>query len=100
MVEATRHGRIDVAYFGPLSYCLAKSKCDLEPFAAKIHDGSATYRSVIVANADDPIETLADIKGRIMAYGDKASTSSHLIPKSMLVGEGLKSGEDYQEVFV
>lgn len=100
MIEATRHGRIDVAYFGPLSYCLAKSKCDLEPFAAKLQHGSATYQSVIVANADEPIETLADIKGRIMAYGDTASTSSHLIPKSMLVAEGLTSGEDYQEVFV
>ena len=100
MIEATRRGRIDVAYFGPLSYCLAKIKCDLEPFAAKLQHDSPTYRSVVVANADEPIETLADIKGHIMAYGDTASTSSHLIPKSMLVAEGLTSGEDYQEVFV
>lgn len=100
MIEATRHGRIDVAYFGPLSYCLCKSKCKIEPFAAKLQNGSPTYQSVIVANADEPLATLADIKGRTMAYGDKASTSSHLIPMSMLVAEGLEGGRDYEEVFL
>ncbi|HVA45334.1 MAG TPA: phosphate/phosphite/phosphonate ABC transporter substrate-binding protein [Pirellulales bacterium] len=100
MIEATRHGRIDVAYFGPLSYCLCKSKCDIEPFAAKLQQGSTTYQSVIVANAGEAIESLAGIKGRTMAYGDKASTSSHLIPKSMLAAEGLLAGRDYEEVFV
>jgi phosphonate transport system substrate-binding protein len=100
MIEAVRHGRIDVAYFGPLSYCLAKSKCDIEPFAAKLQHGATTYQSVVVANAEAGVATLADIKGRQMAYGDTASTSSHLIPKSMLVAEGLLAGRDYKEVFV
>jgi phosphonate transport system substrate-binding protein len=100
MIEAVRHGRIDVAYFGPLSYCLAKSKCDIEPFAAKLQHGATTYESVVVANVEAGIETLADMKGRQVAYGDKASTSSHLIPKSMLAAEGLLAGRDYEEVFV
>jgi phosphonate transport system substrate-binding protein len=100
MIEAVRHGRIDVAYFGPLSYCLAKSKCDIEPFAAKLLDGTATYTSLIVANAAAGIETLADLKGCHVAFGDKASTSSHLIPKSMLAAEGLLAKRDYDEVFV
>src|SRR5664279_5241569 len=34
MIEAMRHGRIDLAYFGPLSYVLAKSKSNIEAFAA------------------------------------------------------------------
>jgi phosphonate transport system substrate-binding protein len=100
MIEAVRHGRIDIAYFGPLSYCLAKSKCEIEPFAAKLQDGTATYTSLVVANTEIPIETLADVKGKQVAFGDKASTSSHLIPKSMLAAEGLLAGRDYQEVFV
>jgi phosphonate transport system substrate-binding protein len=100
MIEAVRHGRIDVAYFGPLSYCLAKSKCDIEPFAAKLQDGSPTYQALVVANEDSEIETLADVKGRQVAFGDKASTSSHLIPKSMLASAGLLAGRDYEEAFV
>ncbi len=100
MIEAVRHGRIDVAYFGPLSYCLARSKCDIEPFAAKLQDGAATYQSLLVANSEASIKTLADAQGCQVAFGDKASTSSHLIPKSMLVAAGLLAGRDYQEVFV
>ena len=100
MIEAVRHGRIDVAYFGPLSYCLAKSKCEIEPFAAKVQDGSPTYQAIVVANANSAIKTLADIKGAQVAFGDKASTSSHLIPKSMLAGAGLLAGRDYEQAFV
>lgn len=100
MIEAVRHGRIDLAYFGPLSYCLAKSKCDIEPFAAKMQDGAATYTSLVVAHSETPIETLKDIKGLQVAYGDTASTSSHLIPKSMLAAAGLLAGRDYEEAFV
>ena len=100
MIEAMRHDRLDLAYFGPLSYVMAKSKCDIEPFAAMQKKGKATYRSVVIANAASGIEKMADIKGHDMAFGDVASTSSHLIPKSMLLNEGLKSGEDYKEHFV
>lgn len=100
MIEAMRFGRIDMAYFGPLSYVLAKSKSDIEPFAAMITDGKPTYRSVVIANAKAGVNTLADIKGKKMVYGDRASTSSHLIPKSMLAEAGLLQDRDYQQHFV
>jgi phosphonate transport system substrate-binding protein len=99
MIEATRMGRIDLAFFGPLSYCLAKDKCAIEPFAAKMKNGSTTYTSVIIANVDAGINKLEDIKGKRMAYGDVASTSSHLIPKGMLAKAGLKE-TDYKESYL
>ncbi|MFH1870257.1 MAG: phosphate/phosphite/phosphonate ABC transporter substrate-binding protein [Pseudomonadota bacterium] len=100
MIEAMRHGRIDLAYFGPLSYVLARQKSDIEPFVALKAKGSTTYQSVVIANAGANIKRLEDIKGRNMAYGDKASTSSHLIPKSVLAERGLDPGTDYKEHFV
>lgn len=101
MIEAMRFGRIDLAYFGPLSYVMAKSKSDIEPFAAMIVDGKPTYRSIIIANADSGVESYTDIRGRKMAYGDRASTSSHLIPKTVLLeSAGLEAGKDYEAHFV
>ena len=100
MIEAMRHGRLDLAYFGPLSYVMAKSKCDIEPFAAMQKKGKATYRSVVITHVGSGIEKLADIKGHDMAFGDIASTSSHLIPKSLLLNDGLSAGKDYKEHFV
>lgn len=99
MVEATRNGHIDLAFFGPLSYCIAKEKCQIEAFAAKTKNGSATYKSVIIAGIDSGINSLSDIRGKRMAYGDQASTSSHLIPKSVLAASGVNPA-DYQEHFL
>jgi len=100
MIEAMRHGRIDLAYFGPLSYVMAKSKSDIEAFAAIVKKGSTTYQGVVIGNAEAGVKTIADIKGKDVAYGDPASTSSHLIPKSILAADGLKDGVDYKEHFV
>jgi phosphonate transport system substrate-binding protein len=101
MIEAMRRGRIEMAYFGPLSYVMAKEKAPaIEAFAAQIQKGSATYRSVLIVNAQSGIHELKDIRGKVVAFGDPASTSSHLIPKSTLRAAGLTEKVDYQEQFV
>jgi phosphonate transport system substrate-binding protein len=100
MIEAMRFGRIDLAYFGPLSYVLAKTKADIEPFAAMVGDGKPTYRSVVIANTNANVGALGEIKGKKVAFGDRASTSSHLIPKTMMAEAGLAHERDYQQHFV
>jgi len=100
MIEAMRFGRIDIAYFGPLSYVLAKTKSDIEPFAAMVNHGKPTYRSVVIANVRAGVNSLADMQGKKMLFGDRASTSSHLIPKAMLADAGLVHDRDYQQNFV
>jgi len=96
MIEAMRFKRIDLGYFGPLSYVLARSRSDIEPFAALVAKGKTTYTSYLVANADAGIATPADVKGKTVGFGDPASTSSHLIPRALLKAAGLEGGTDYQ----
>jgi phosphonate transport system substrate-binding protein len=100
MIEAMRHGRLDLAYFGPLSYVLAKQKSEIEAFAALKRNGSTTYQSVLIINTAAGIGSISDIANKDVAWGDKASTSSHLIPKSMLAEKGLMAGDQYREHFV
>jgi phosphonate transport system substrate-binding protein len=100
MIEAMRHGRLDLAFFGPLSYVLAKQKSDIEAFAALKRKGKTTYQAVIVANTAAQVNSFADVAGKDVAFGDVASTSSHLIPKYMLGQKGLKAGQNYKEHFV
>lgn len=100
MIEAASNGRLDLAYFGPLSYVLAKTKSNIEAFAALAKDGETTYKAVVIGNVDAGIDSYEKIKGKTVAYGDQASTSSHLIPKSMLVEQGLKAQEDYEAVYL
>lgn len=100
MIEAMRFGRLDLAYFGPLSYVLAKTKSDIEPFAAMVKDGKPTYRSIIIANTNSGVNSYKDIKGKKIAFGDRVSTSSHLIPKTVLAEAGVMVDRDYSAHFV
>ena len=100
MIEAASNGRLDLAYFGPLSYVLAKTKSELEPFAARLKDGSTTYTSIIIGNVDAGIDEVTDIEGQTVALGDPASTSSRLFPELTLANEGLTSGDNYEAVFL
>lgn len=86
MIEAMAGGRLELGYFGPLSYVLAQEKADIEPFAAlqEVEGEDPTYQSVFIANSESGIESLDDVAGKTVAWGDQASTSSHLIPKAML----------------
>jgi phosphate/phosphite/phosphonate ABC transporter binding protein len=91
MIEAMRRGRLELAYFGPLSYVLARSKdSDVEPFAALVEQagGPPVYQALVIGNVGQHIDAIADLNGKTVAYGDPASTSSHLIPKSMLPTRG------------
>jgi phosphonate transport system substrate-binding protein len=99
MIEAMRFGRIEVAYFGPFSYVLAKSRApEIEPFAVGVERGSATYNSILIATAGGPVKAISDIRGKPFGFGDQASTSSHLAPRAHLLKKGLEADKDYKPV--
>ncbi len=102
MIEAMRFGRIEIAYFGPFSYVLAKSRAEgIEPFAVGVERGSPTYRSIIIAAVDGPVRKLEDVRGHPMAFGDQASTSSHLVPRATILRRaGLVGERDFRVVHV
>jgi phosphonate transport system substrate-binding protein len=100
MIEAMRFGRIDVAYFGPFSYVLARSRAPgIEPFAVGLDArGSPTYTSVFIVLADSPLKSLSQARGLNVGYGDPASTSSHLAPRALMQEQGLVGDKDYKVI--
>jgi phosphonate transport system substrate-binding protein len=66
MIEAMRNERIDLAYFGPLSYVLAQSKSDISAFAAKTKHGSPTYEAVVIGNVESGSATSR--RSRVMIW--------------------------------
>jgi phosphonate transport system substrate-binding protein len=79
---------------------MAKSKSDkVEAFAALLEKGSAVYHSIMIAHKGSGVTEPKGAAGKNVAFGDTASTSSHLIPKKMLLDAGLRHGEDYRQRF-
>ena len=89
VIEAMRTGKADMAYFGPLSFCLAYERAGAEPIGmiAKDKDKkNATYKSVLVTSCKNTdINSIQDIKGKTMAFVDPNSTSGNLIPSAAIM---------------
>lgn len=96
-IEAMRAKHIDMAWFGPFSYIIAANVADAQAIVNGIRrsDGKAEYQSIIVVRAGSGIETLADLKGKKFAFVDPASTSGNLIPRKMLIDNGIDPEEDF-----
>lgn len=82
VIEAMKKGRIDIAWFGPLSYVLAEREANAEAFAVGVRSdtGLSTYRSIFVVPEGSKVQSIQDLKGKSVAFVDPASTSGSLIP--------------------
>lgn len=85
VIEAMKKKRVDIAWFGPLSYYLAEQEAGAEAFAVGVNEkGKSTYRSIFVVPGDSPAKSLKDLKGKSVAFVDPASTSGGLMPTYMV----------------
>lgn len=89
VIEAMKKKRVDIAWFGPLSYYLAEQEAGAEAFAVGLREGSNshTYKSIFVAPCDSGIKSIKDMKGKSVAFVDPASTSGGLMPTYMVKKE-------------
>lgn len=89
IIEALRTGQADMAYMGPLAIALADERADIEPIAMKAEEGDkskAIYHSVLITNsANTEINSIADIKGKTIAFVDPDSTSGNLVPTAEIL---------------
>lgn len=84
-IEAMKQNRVDLAFFGPLSYVLAETEAGAEAFAVGVREnGESTYHTVFVVPGDSSIQSLQDLKGKSVAFVDPASTSGALMPTFMI----------------
>lgn len=100
VVEAMASEKLDVAYFGGLTYVQAKERANIYPIVTEIDQYTKTtkYHSLIIVPADSPIKNLAELKGKTFAFGDVNSTSGSLYPRMMLDKVGLKTPGDFKNV--
>ena len=86
VIEAMKKKRVDVAWFGPLSYYLAEMEAGAEAFAVGIRQGSDshTYKSLLITPCDSGYKRIMDLKGKNVAFVDPASTSGGLMPSYMV----------------
>ncbi len=83
-LEKIGQGKTDLAYLDPAAYCDARHKHDIVPLAKAVKNEPEGCGSVLVVRRDSPIRKIVQTRGRSLALGSVHSSSSYLMPLSML----------------
>jgi phosphonate transport system substrate-binding protein len=96
-VEAMRAKQVDFVLTGPAEYVVFKKRSD-----ARVVVGfqRPDYFAMIVALADSPLQSVQDLKGKKVAFGDIGSTSAHLGPMQLLADFGVDPMNDVEPLHV
>ena len=85
--DALADGKVDIAWIPPLAFVQAQAKNhDIAPLnkAMRQGGGSLFYRAVFVVGQGSAAKSLADLKGKKVAWVSKSSTSGYLFPRELL----------------
>ncbi|OGB00495.1 MAG: phosphonate ABC transporter substrate-binding protein [Burkholderiales bacterium RIFCSPHIGHO2_12_FULL_69_20] len=80
LAKSLANGEADIALMGPWGYVLANHVAGAQAVASILYDDKPEYFAIMVTHPKSGIRSIADLKGRTFAFGDKGSTSGYLIP--------------------
>src|SRR3978361_1229067 len=91
VMQAMGAGQLDLAEFSPSAFAGAWLDCKcVEPAVVPLEkDGTVFYIAVMVTRKDSGITSIAQMKGRSLAWADPNSASGYLIPSASLKTSGI-----------
>ena len=92
-VEALANAHVDYILTGPAEYIVFRARAKAVPVVAWQR---LDYFTQIVTLNGNGIQTVADLKGKKIAFGDIGSTSTHLGPAQLLASAGMMPNVDYE----
>lgn len=98
-VVALVSNQADLGWLGGVTTvdAMLKSKGEVGPLVSRGKD--LEFKSYIIVKGDSPYKTVADLKGKKFTFGDKKSTSGHVMPRHLLATEqGVAEAEKFFSV--
>jgi len=92
-VEALANGHVDYVLTGPAEYIVFRARAKAVPVVAWQR---LDYFTQLVVTNESSVKTMADMKGKVIAFGEVGSTSTHLGPAQLLASMGLMPNKDYK----
>ena len=97
--KALRNETADVGFMGPLQYLLAHEQAGAQAILGEVYNGQPTYTAQIFVRKDSGIRSLADLRGKTMAFVDPLSSSGYLYPLETFRQAGLIAKREDAEQF-
>jgi len=93
-IDALVQGEIDFVRFGPASYVIAKKRQPgVRLLAMEQENGEKRFKGVVAVRKNSPMRTLADLKGKRFAFGDRNSTIGRYLIQAELAKAGIKAAD-------
>jgi phosphonate transport system substrate-binding protein len=93
--EALRGETVDFVITGPAEYIVINTLTEATPL---IGFGRPDYRCAIIVRADSGIDSMDDLTGQTVAFGDIGSTSNMLCPMQLMADYGVDPVNDIERV--
>lgn len=100
IAENFRSLNLDGAFLGSFTFTLAHAKLGVEPVARpEYDDGTSTYYGMIFVRKDSGIKTAEDMKGKVFAFVDKATTAGYLLPLAYFKEHGVRDYKTFLDEY-
>lgn len=96
LVDQFNTGRIDLAWFGGLTFTQAERRSQAEPLA--LRDVDLQFTSCYLVNASDTRTSIADFAGEDFGFGPDLSTSGHLMPRFFMTDDGFNPESHFASI--
>jgi len=98
VIEGQRSGQIHIGFYGPSSYVRAHTVTNggVEPFVTTINsDGSIGYYSVLYTRANNPANSIQDLRGKNLCLVDPNSASGNNVPRYAMSRMGIPNPDQH-----
>ncbi|MDP2938475.1 MAG: phosphate/phosphite/phosphonate ABC transporter substrate-binding protein [Candidatus Omnitrophota bacterium] len=99
LIQFVKDGKVDIVTETPFPAMVLMEKAGMKILLRRWKKGVPNYKSVIFTRKDSKINSLEDLKGKVIAFEDPGSTTGYFLPKVEIIKKGLQLVElkNYKE---
>ncbi len=96
IIERFQSEKMDGAFFGSFTAALAIQKLGVVPLARPVNlDNTSTYHGHLFVRKNSGIRNVNDMKGKRMAFVEKATTAGYIFPIAWLRQKGVSDTDNF-----
>ena len=93
LAQALKEGKVDLFHDSLVPTLVLSKRAGSVPILRQWKYGEAEYAGIIVVKKNSGIKTLADLRGKVIAFDEPHSTSASVLPRMLLEEKKLKTVE-------